>query len=188
MPSADVVIQRERVPVATQGAVYSGPRSSCCNWEHFHGSENTESSRGELLGRRLCSPSGSFRDRHFFFPDPSGYPGDGPHLCCPCPTSEEGEGPEQRSLFVLRPEVSTRAFSHTPLTHVAIPSCRGSWKVEPNRAVVCVTIIMEEGDDCLISATDVWRKLFSFLSILLGEAFYWTFLFSKNLTVNTKRK
>lgn len=119
-----------------------------------------------------CAAPVGHSERHFFFPDPSGYPGDGPHLCCPCPTSEEGEGPEQRSLFVLRPEVSTRAFSHTPLTHVAIPSCRGSWKVEPNRAVVCVTIIMEEGDDCLISATDVWRKLFSFLSILLGEAFY----------------
>lgn len=158
MPSADVVIQREWVPVATQGAVCSGPQSGCCNWEHFHGSENTESSRGELLGRRRWGPSGSFRDRDFFFPDPSGYPGDGPHLCCPCTNSEEGKETEQRSLFVLKDQKCQPMLSLTlllwKLAHMAIPSCRGSWKGEPNRAVVCVTIIMEEGDDCLVSATD----------------------------------
>ena len=168
MPSVDVVIRANGLQLPPkEWCIRVHSQAAVTGSRHFHGSENIESSPGELLGRRgrggggwggAAAPvahSETGISSSLILQGTLGWASSVlslPHLLG-----------RWRDRDVFTPCLKISEVSAMPpfalrlwkLGHVAISSCRGSWEVEPNRAVVCVTLIItEEGDDCLVSTAD----------------------------------
>ena len=158
MPSADVIIRANGFQLPPkEWCIRVHSQAAVTGSQHFHGSENIESSRGELLGRR-GQPQWLLQRQAFILPwsfrVPWGWASSVlslPHLIGRWRDRDMFTPCLRRSEAAAMPPFALRLWG---LGHVAIPSCRGSRKVEPSRAVVCVTMITEGGGDCLVSAAD----------------------------------